>query len=158
MSQAQVQVEERSRVVVPDEIFFKEYLRSNKVLAQKVVDDLIDNIRWATWSRQNIKDGEKSAFLVNLGEASEAFKLLKTATEVAEYIEDHTYTKKLNEALSGFIRYLINTYYNIKEDREPFDEIWRDLYYLVVMSYTELLNEFIKDLGDRISMLKSKKS
>ncbi|MFP3319994.1 MAG: hypothetical protein RXO24_05485 [Acidilobus sp.] len=141
---------EDRRIIVPDEIFFNEYLRSNKDLAQKVVDDLIDNIRVAVLGRQNINDGEKSAFLVSLGEASEAFKLLKTATEVAEFIEDHTNTKKLNEALSGFIKSLITAYYNIKEDREPFDEIWRDVYYLLVMSYTELLDEFIKDLGDRI--------
>jgi hypothetical protein len=148
MSQAQVQVEDR--IIVPDEIFFNEYLRSNKDLAQKVVDNLIDNIRVAILGRQNINDGEKSAFLVSLGEASEAFKLLKTVAEAAEYIEDHTNTKKLNEALSGFIKSLITAYYNIKEDREPFDEIWRDVYYLLVMSYTELLDEFIKDLGDRI--------
>jgi len=157
MSQAQVQVEDR-RLIVPDEVFFKDYLSSNKNLAQKTVDDLIDNIRRAILGRQNINDGEKSAFLVSLGEASEAFRLLKTAAEVAEFIEDHTNTKKLNEALSGFIKSLIMTYYNIKEDREPFNEIWRDLYYLLVMSYTELLDEFIKDLGDRISTLNSKKS
>jgi len=107
---------------------------------------------------KDINDGKKSVFLVNLGQASEAFRLLRSVVEVAEYGEDHVDIKKLNEAFSGFIRYLITTYYNIKEDREPFDAIWRDVYYLLVMSYNELLDEFIKDLGDKITMLKSKKS
>jgi hypothetical protein len=154
MSQAQVQEDRR---LVPEEAFF-EYLRSNKELAQKVVDDLIDNIRTTVWSKQNINDGIKSVFLINLGEASEAFRLLRTAAEVAEYTEDHVNLKKLNEALSGFIKGLIILYYNIKEDREPFNEVWRDLYYSLVLPFTELLDESIKDLGDRISTLKSKKS
>jgi hypothetical protein len=151
MSEVEVQ---ENKNLSPDEAFFKEYLRSHKDLAQKVVDDLIDNIRLAVLSRQNINDGEKSAFLVSLGEVSEVFRLLKTAVEVAEYTEDHT--KKLNEAFIGLIRYLIKTYYNIKEDREPFNEIWRDVYYLLNMSYNEFLSEFIKDLGDKISVLKNK--
>jgi len=155
MSQAQ-EVQEKKNLS-PDEAFFEEYLRSNKDLAQKVVDDLIDSIRVAVLSK-DINDGKKSVFLVNLGQASEAFRLLRSVVEVAEYGEDHVDIKKLNEAFSGFIRYLITTYYNIKEDREPFDAIWRDVYYLLVMSYNELLDEFIKDLGDKISMLKSKKS
>jgi len=155
MSQAQ-EVQEKKNLS-PDEAFFEEYLRSNKDLAQKVVDDLIDSIRVAVLSK-DINDGKKSVFLVNLGQASEAFRLLRSVVEVAEYGEDHVDIKKLNEAFSGFIRYLITTYYNIKEDREPFDAIWRDVYYLLVMSYNELLDEFIKDLGDKITMLKSKKS
>jgi len=155
MSQAQ-EVQEKKNLS-PDEAFFEEYLRSNKDLAQKVVDDLIDSIRVAVLSK-DINDGKKSVFLVNLGQASEAFRLLRSVVEVAEYGEDHVDIKKLNEAFSGFIRYLITTYYNIKEDREQFDEIWRDVYYLLVMSYNELLDEFIKDLGDKITMLKSKKS
>jgi hypothetical protein len=155
MSQAQEVQEKKS--LSPDEAFFEEYLRSNKDLAQKVVDDLIDSIRVAVLSK-DINDGKKSVFLVNLGQASEAFRLLRSVVEVAEYGEDHVDIKKLNEAFSGFIRYLITTYYNIKEDREPFDAIWRDVYYLLVMSYNELLDEFIKDLGDKITMLKSKKS
>ncbi|MFP3257792.1 MAG: hypothetical protein RXO36_08325 [Candidatus Nanopusillus acidilobi] len=155
MSQVQVEVQE-NKDLSPDEAFFKEYLRSHKDLAQKVVGDLIDNIRLAVLSRHNINDGEKSAFLVSLGEVSEVFRLLKTAVEVAEYTEDHTNTKKLNEAFIGFIRYLIKTYYDIKEDREPFNEIWRDVYYLLNMSYNEFLGEFIKDLGDKISVLKNK--
>jgi len=155
MSQAQ-EVQEKKNLS-PDEAFFEEYLRSNKDLAQKVVDDLIDSIRVAVLSK-DINDGKKSVFLVDLGQASEAFRLLRSVVEVAEYGEDHVDIKKLNEAFSGFIRYLITTYYNIKEDREPFDAIWRDVYYLLVMSYNELLDEFIKDLGDKITMLKSKKS
>jgi len=155
MSQAQ-EVQEKKNLS-PDEAFFEEYLRSNKDLAQKVVDDLIDSIRVAVLSK-DINDGKKSVFLVNLGQASEAFRLLRSVVEVAEYGEDHVDIKKLNEAFSGFIRYLITTYYNIKEDREQFDEIWRDVYYLLVIPYNELLDEFIKDLGDKITMLKSKKS
>jgi len=155
MSQAQ-EVQEKKNLS-PDEAFFEEYLRSNKDLAQKVVDDLIDSIRVAVLSK-DINDGKKSVFLVNLGQASEAFRLLRSVVEVAEYGEDHVDIKKLNEAFSGFIRYLITTYYNIKEDREQFDEIWRDVYYLLVTPYNELLDEFIKDLGDKITMLKSKKS
>ena len=155
MSQAQ-EVREKKNLS-PDEAFFEVYLRSNKDLAQKVVDDLIDSIRVAVLSK-DINDGKKSVFLVNLGQASEAFRLLRSAVEVAEYSEDHVDIKKLNEAFSGFIRYLIKIYYDIKEDREQFDVIWRDVYYLLVKSYTELLDEFIKDLGDKISMLKSEKS
>ena len=155
MSQAQAVQEKKN--LSPDEAFFEEYLRSNKDLAQKVVDDLIDSIRVAVLSK-DINDGKKSVFLVDLGQASEAFRLLRSVVEVAEYGEDHVDIKKLNEAFSGFIRSLITTYYNIKEDREQFDEIWRDVYYLLVTPYNELLDEFIKDLGDKITMLKSKKS
>jgi hypothetical protein len=155
---SQVQEVQENKNLSLDEVFFNEYLRSNKVLAQAVVDNLINAIREAVLTRQNVGDGVKSVFLVDLGEASEAFRLLRTAAEVAEYTEDHVNLKKLNEAFIGLIRYLIRIYYNIKEDRESFDEIWRDLYYLLVMSYTELLDEFIKDLGDKISTLKSKKS
>jgi len=152
----QVEAQEK-KSLSPEEAFFEEYLRSNKDLAQKVVDDLIDSIRGAVLGK-DINDGKKSVFLVDLGQASEAFRLLRSVVEVAEYGENHVDIKKLNEAFSGFIRYLIKTYYNIKEDREPFDEIWRDVYYLLVTPYNELLDEFIKDLGDKITMLKSKKS
>jgi len=76
MSQAQVQVEDR-RLIVPDEVFFRDYLRSRKDLAQEVVNDLVNDIRIAVLSRQNINDADKSFFLVNLGGLAEAFRLLK---------------------------------------------------------------------------------
>jgi len=157
MSQVQAQTEDR-RLIVPSEVFFEEYLRSHKDLAQEIVNELVNDIRVAVWSRQNINDADKSFFLVNLGGLAEAFRLLKAEVEVAEQIEDNEDLKKLNEAFSGLIKSLIKVYYGIKEDLEPFDKISTDVYYDLTYSITMLLDVFIKKLRDKILTLKSEKS
>jgi len=160
MSESQVQVEAQEnsrRLTAPDEFFF-EYLRSHRKLAQEVVDELIDNIRIAVLNRQNIKDTDKSFFLVNLGGLAEAFKLLRSEIEVAEQIEDNENLENLNEAFIGAVKSLIKVYYNITEDLEPFDKISADVYYNLTYTLAVLLDVFITKLGDKISKLKSEKS
>ena len=157
MSQVQAQTEDR-RLIVPSEVFFEEYLRSHKDLAQEIVNELVNDIRVAVWSRQNINDADKSFFLVNLGGLAEAFRLLKAEVEVAEQIEDNEDLEKLNEAFIGLIKSLVKVYYGIKEDLEPFDKISTDVYYDLSYSITILLDVFIKKLRDKILTLKSEKS
>ena len=158
---SQVQVQEDRRLIVPSEIFFNDYLMSRKDLAQAVVETVVNDIRIAVLRRQNIKDEDKSFFLVNLGGLAEAFRLLRAEIEVAEKIEDDKDLKelneKLNEAFNGLIKSLIKIYYNIKEDLEPFDKIMVDVYYDLVNSLTILLDVFMEKLGDKIT-LKSEKS
>ena len=158
MSQVQVQVEvKKNRIIVPSDIFFEEYLRSHRDLAQDIVNILVDDIRRAVVNRQNIKDDDKSFFLVNLGGLAVAFKLLRSTIKVAEQIEDED-LEKLNEAFNGLIKSLIKVYYDIKEDLEPFDKISTDVYYDLADSLTVLLDVFISKLGDKISKLKTEKS